>query len=292
MLDGTGDAHGEIHGGTDRLASLAHLPVVRHDAGIDHRTRRRHFTAQDRCQFLQHVETFLAAHAAAAGDQDLGLGDVHGRLLGFDGLDELDDELAFIEFRAEVHDLAFAAEIGRSLRHHAGTDGRHLRTVLGAFDGSHQVAAEGRTGHFELVRLFVDRQLGAVCRQAGAQTGGDARSQVTADGRGAVHQDRRLEFVDGLENGLRILLGHIVLQQDIVDDDHLVGTVGNQRLRLVGDLVTGQDGDDFLTGHLGQFLRLADQFEGDRLNLTVPLLSEYIDIFICRKIHSDTVLDG
>ena len=88
------------------------------------------------------------------------------------------------------------------------------------------------------------------------------------------------------------MLGHIVLQQDIVDDDHLVGTVGNQRLRLVGDLVTGQDGDDFLTGHLGQFLRLADQFEGDRLNLTVPLLSEYIDIFICRKIHSDTVLDG
>ena len=164
--------------------------------------------------------------------------------------------------------------------------------MLGALDGRHQVAAEGRTGHFELVGFLIDRQLGAVGRQAGAQAGGDARCEVTADGRGAVHQDGRLERVHGLENSLGVLLGHIVLEQWIIDNDHLVGTVGHQGLRLVGDATAGQDGDHFLIGHLGQVAGLADQLKRDRLDLTVPLFCEYIDIFIFRKIHSDTVLDG
>ncbi len=152
--------------------------------------------------------------------------------------------------------------------------------MLRTLDGSHQVAAESRTGHFELVGFLVDGQLGAVGCQAGAQAGGDTRSKVTADGRGAVHQDRGLERIDGLEHGLRVLFGHIVLEQRIVDDDDLVGSVGHQRLRLVGDAAAGQDSDHFLTGHLGKVTRLADQLKGDRLDLTVPLFRKYIDVFI------------
>ena len=164
--------------------------------------------------------------------------------------------------------------------------------MLGALDGRHQVAAEGRTGHLKFVGFLIDGQLGAVGRQAGAQAGGDTRCQVTADGRGAVHQDRRLEGVDSLENSLGILFGDIVFQFGRIDDDDLVGTVGHEGLRLVGNATTGEDGDDLLVGHLRKFLCLADQFKGNRLDLTVTLLCENIDVFIIRKIHSNTVLDG
>ena len=292
MLDGTGDTECKVDGRTHGLTGLSDLAVVRHDAGIHHGAGRRHLSTQYVSEPLQHLKALFAAHAAAAGYQHLGFCDIHGSLLFLDGLDQFDHKLALIEFRSKTDQFAFAIEIRGSLGHYAGAHGGHLRTVLGALDGGHQVAAECRTGHFELMGFLVDGQLGTVGGQAGAQTGCNSRRKVAADGRGTEHQDRGFEHIHSLEHSLCVGLREIILQQDILYDDDLVGAISDQRLCEVGNAVPGQQGDHLLTGDLRQFAGLSNQFKGNRLNLTVALLCEYVDIFIIRKIHSDTVFDG
>ena len=82
------------------------------------------------------------------------------------------------------------------------------------------------------------------------------------------------------------------IEKDVVDNYNLVSAVCHEGTGLVGNPVTGEDGYHFFSGHRGQVPGLADQLQGDRLDLTVTLLCEYIDIFIIRKIHSETFLDG
>ena len=104
MLDGSGYTESEIEIGADGLAGLAHLTVMRHDACIDHCPGCGHLRSEYVGQFLQLCETLLAAYSAAAGDEDLGLGDIHLVLLLTHLLDEADPDLGVVKLGLETDD--------------------------------------------------------------------------------------------------------------------------------------------------------------------------------------------
>ena len=75
MLDGAGDADGDVEVGRHDLAGLADLVVVGHVAGIDRGARGADGGAElvgDRLDAC--CEVLADLHAAAAGDDDLGRG--------------------------------------------------------------------------------------------------------------------------------------------------------------------------------------------------------------------------
>src|SRR5690606_31052234 len=74
VLDGTGDADGDVQLRRNDLAGLADLHVVGYEAGVHRGTRGTDTGAQLVGQFVQHLEVVAVLHAAATGDHDLGTG--------------------------------------------------------------------------------------------------------------------------------------------------------------------------------------------------------------------------
>ena len=194
-------------------------------------------------------------YTAATADEDLSLGDVGHLLVGLDGLDEFYLELAGIELGCELGYDALATGLALHLLHHTGTNGRHLRTVVRADDGRHQVTAKGGTSHAELgilVLIGFDVELGAVGCQTRLEAGSDARSQVTANGGSTIEHDAGFAVQDDLANGLGILFAEEVLQLGSINHDNLVGTILDKHLSLVLDALTQQHGNNLLTEGVGQ----------------------------------------
>ena len=282
VLDGAADAAGHVEGRADGLAGLADLAAGVHDAGVDHGAAAGDFAAELLGEGAELAEAVLGANAAAAADEDLGLADVGDGLLFLDGLDELHaGDLLLIEAHLKVDDLALAALVGGHLLHDAGADGAHLRTVVLAEDGGHEVAAESGTRHAELVGLVVaDLQLGGVGCETGAVAGADARAEVAADGGGADEHDGGLLALDDGGDGLGVGLGHVVLQQVVVDNHDLVGTVLYEGLCEGFDILAEEHGDDFLVVGVGELAGLAEELKSHILQFAVALLGKHIYVFI------------
>src|SRR5690606_23437351 len=75
MLDGTGYADSDVKLGSDNLAGLADLVIVRHEARIDGCARGTHSGTELVSDLFQHGEVFAILHAVAARDDDLGGGE-------------------------------------------------------------------------------------------------------------------------------------------------------------------------------------------------------------------------
>ena len=71
VLDGAGDADGDVELGRHDLAGLADLVVVGHEAGVDRGARGADGGAELVGERLEHLEVLARAHAAAARDDDL-----------------------------------------------------------------------------------------------------------------------------------------------------------------------------------------------------------------------------
>src|SRR5690606_28086100 len=93
VLDGTGDADRDIQLRRDDLAGLADLHVVGHEAGIDGSARSAYRGAKLVGQRVQVLEVVAVAHAAAAGNDDLGSGQFGAIRLGQLFADEGGDAL-------------------------------------------------------------------------------------------------------------------------------------------------------------------------------------------------------
>ena len=112
----------------------------------------------------------VGGDAAAHGHHHVGAGQVH-QLAGL--LDDLADTGVQVGLAQgnlgvdDLHGVGLGLVIG-VLLHHAGTDGGHGGTEAGANDGSHQVAAEGGTGHLQVTVGHIP--VGAVHVQSGALT--------------------------------------------------------------------------------------------------------------------------
>ena len=282
VLDGAADAAGHVEGRADGLAGLADLAAGVHDAGVDHGAAAGDFAAELLGEGAELAEAVLGANAAAAADEDLGLADVGDGLLFLDGLDELHAvDFLDVEVDVEVGDDALAAGVGGHLLHDAGADGGHLRAVVLAEDGGHEVASEGGTGHAELVGLVVaDFELGGVGGEAGAVACADAGAEVAADGGGADEHDAGFALGDDGGDGLGIGLGEVVLQQVVVDHEDLVGAVLDEGGGEGLDVLAEEHGDDLLLVGVGQFAGLAQQLEGHILQFAVALLGKHVNVFI------------
>src|SRR6478609_5228660 len=68
MLDGAGDADGDVEVGRDHLAGLADLVVVRHVTRIDRGAAGAETGAELVSQGLEHLEVLAALQATAAAD--------------------------------------------------------------------------------------------------------------------------------------------------------------------------------------------------------------------------------
>src|SRR3954469_7610144 len=77
VLDRAGDAGREVELRGDGLARLPALRGVRGPAGVDDRARRRYRAAERRGERLERLEALGVAEAAATGDEDVGVLDVH-----------------------------------------------------------------------------------------------------------------------------------------------------------------------------------------------------------------------
>ena len=102
--------------------------------------------------------------------------------------------------------LALAAGVHRGLLHDLVPDRRHLRPVVRGDDRGHDVAAERRARLQQVLRFRIDRQPGAVGRQAGVDGHGHARDQAAPDRRGAAQQDVGLVLRDQVHQDRRIRL--------------------------------------------------------------------------------------
>ena len=125
-----------------------------------------------------------------------------------------------------------------------------------------------------LKREITDIQLRAVSGKAGGDTGGNARSKVTADGGRADKHDLRLELVDHAGKSVGIRLGHVGLKCRIVDNDDSVSAVLGQLVCLLGNTASQKDSGHSRVQICCQILCLADQFKSDTADFVVHLLGK------------------
>ena len=209
-------------------------------------------------------------------------------------MDVLGDKLHIHLFQHGLGGVGLVEGLGL---HHAGTDGGHLGTVVGADDGGHQMAAEGGTGHLQvtvvlklgvvhingrggleegLVLLHIHVQVGAVGGQAGLQAGSHAGAQVAADVGGADEEHLGLLVLHQLADNLGVSVGGVVLQQGMVADINAVSAVAAQGLGvLLVDMVAQQHAAQLNAQVVGQLAALAEQLIAGAQDDAVTLLAEY-----------------
>src|SRR5471032_1749211 len=140
MLDRAGDADGDVEIGSDHLAGLADLVIVRHVARIDRRAAGAEARTQRVGKLLEDLEVLAAAETAAAGHDDLGAGQLGPLALGELGTDIRRKTLGALA--ADLLDRSrptagHRLEVGRA-------DGDDL-DLVGGLHGGHRVAGIDRT---------------------------------------------------------------------------------------------------------------------------------------------------
>ena len=145
MLDGTADATGDVEFRTDRHAGLADLALTFTETGIDGGAGSADAGANQAGELVKQLEILLAAHAIAAGHDDLSAFDVDLLLFDFPAQD-LDCFVGSVKrgLYGDRNDRALIRRIKHFLFHHALADGRHLRPRFRAHDGGDDIAAKGR----------------------------------------------------------------------------------------------------------------------------------------------------
>src|SRR4051812_30659918 len=111
VLDRARDAGRQVELRRDRLAGLADLRRVRVPAGVDHGTGRRDGAAERARQLLQRLEAVGVAEAAATGDEDVGVLDVHVGAALLAALDHRGLQRVRLEVDADVLDRGGAGGI-------------------------------------------------------------------------------------------------------------------------------------------------------------------------------------
>src|SRR5512133_1559814 len=211
VLDGPGDAAGDVDLGPYGLAGLPYLAVRRQPAGIHRTARSANHAAQFFGQFPEQAEVVLGHQAASAGYDEFGPGNIDV-ILAFavpDYLQDLGEDAVLAGCETVADNLA--AGICLSLRqwHDLGSYRGHLGPEAVAHDGGHDVAAKGGAGLHQ-VALVVDRQSGTVGGQAGLHPGGHCSCQVAPHPAGTPQDYFWLVLVDLAAAGLQIRFGAVM----------------------------------------------------------------------------------
>ena len=287
MLNSTGDTDCEVDLRTNGLTGLSNLQILGLPAVIYNCTGAGYGTAQNFCQILQDLEVLCAAYSTSTGYQDLGIHDVNG--IGYSLNDFLDGYVFVVRSKSGIvlFDHSLCTCDRSDLLHNAGTNGCHLRSVVGAGDGSDGVTTECRTGHQQLVVLLLlsgdsnereitDLKYSTVSSQTGLNSCGNGRAEVTSDSSCTYQNDLRLIFLDNRCQCMCIRLGSVSLQFGIVHKDYLICAILSQLISQSFYVITDQN-----RGYLGlqlcsQLFTFAEQLQCDTADLIVYLLGEHI----------------
>lgn len=138
MLDGAGDAHGDVQLRSDDLAGLANLHVAGHVAGIHRRARGTDGGAELVGQLVDHLEVLFRADAAATGDHAPGALQVRAVALAGGQADE-----AGVRGQGgiDVDGLDRCAVALGCFRPRSGANGRHHDLVGRQFHGDDALPA-------------------------------------------------------------------------------------------------------------------------------------------------------
>ncbi len=191
MLDGAGDADGDVEVGRDHLAGLADLVVVGGVAGVHRRARGADGGAQAIGQGLEHgLELLFGAERPAAGDHDLG-----GAEFGpAGGHGVLRDEAGRRGRGAGGQGLDRSrTALGGGVEHGRADGGQDLG--VGGLDRLHRIAGVDRP----LEGLGVDHA-DDLAERSQVKPGGQARDEVLA-GRGGGGEDRVVVAGDRQDGG-------------------------------------------------------------------------------------------
>ena len=230
MLDGAGDAAGDVYLGTYGLAGLAHLVGVADPARVHRGPGAAQGGAQGVAQLLENLEAFGGAYTAAAGHDDVRALQIHNLTGGLpDDLQGPGADVGHGEVEVLPDDLRLLFRLGRLLEH-AGADRAHLGPVVRAHDDGHQVAAEGGTGPAHTAGGLIHVQAGAVGGQARVQPTGYPGSQVPTVGSCADEHAGRAVLLDKGSQGGGICVGGVVLKLLAVHHHHLIRAVGGALL--------------------------------------------------------------
>ena len=123
--------------------------------------------------------------------------------------------------------------------------------MVGANDGSHQVASECRTGLLDALGLGVNFQLGAVCCQTGIALHSQAGTQVTADMGSTQEHNLRLILGNGLIDNLGISVGGVVSQLRCIRIVYLVSAIFKELVRKALHIASAQNSAQLAAHCLG-----------------------------------------
>ncbi len=141
VLDGAGDADGDVELRRDDLAGLPDLPVVGRIARVDRGARRAQARAQALGQGLEHLEVLRRAHPASARDDHLGRLQVGPVRLGHLATDKA--RQSAVGHRGDAFHRCRSAFGGRieTRRAHGGDD-----QAIGALHRGNGIAGVDRSG--------------------------------------------------------------------------------------------------------------------------------------------------
>ena len=263
VLDGAGDAAGDVQSRPDGLAGLADLVRVGQPARVDERAGAADGGAEGVREVADDLEPFRGTDTAAAGDDDLRAFEVDGLIA--DLVDDFDDLRAdiFLRHMDVFPDDGRMAFDGLALAEHAGTDRAHLGPVLRTLDLRHQVAADGGTGPEDVAGLFIDVELGAVRGQAGPEPAGDTGAEVPPVGRGADEDAGGRVFRDEFDQCGGVGIGRVVLKFGAFRDDDAVGSVFVDLFDGGGDFFAEDDRDEVAALLVRHHAAGGQQFDAD-----------------------------
>jgi hypothetical protein len=274
VLDGARDPRGQVQLRRDRLAGLTDLARIREPSGVDHRAGRGDGPAERLGELLELAEAVGLAEAAAAGDEDVGVLDVH---IGAALLAALDHGGLVRPGRVLDVDILDRRAPAAGL---AGLEGvepadDHADVALVARLGDRGVLQDRALGH-ELAVLGLD--VGDLHGHAGVEARGEAGADLEAEQ--AAPEQRvavavvRDDLGHHVDDRLREALGALGAV-------HLRGAVGTERgTEVVGQVIAPDHHGMGLAAELaGELGALGDGAQGVLVEL--PVLVKHVNQDIC-----------
>ena len=238
VLDRAGDADRDVELGRDDLARAADLILVRQPARVDDRARRAHLRAERLDERLQHrLEVLGLLQAPAAGDDDLGLGQVVTAGGRHADLDELRARVAAdaVELRDRAGVAAGVGFAGSGLHRddprRAGE--AHARVELGVEHAPH--ADQVRAVRLELDHVAGDRAV---------ELRGERARDVPADRRVREQHQVGLLGVDRALDRAGPAVEVVVRERRVVREQHLAAALLGKVFGLRADAAADHERDD------------------------------------------------
>jgi len=207
---------------------LADLGLILAPAYVHEGAGDAYDAAHELSEPLDELHILLGSYAFAGGDNDVRVCDgvdVSGNDL-FQELNGGGSRRIWIRI-VDPDDLAGVGCSARLNLHNPRANGGHLRAVVRADDGGHEVAAKGRAGLVEEAFLRIYFKDGAVGGEAGLASGRDPWGYGSAKAGGAKEEDFGFAFLDQLVEEVYVVFVNLGVQERVLAEEDFIGTISD-----------------------------------------------------------------